>query len=133
MISMRAGLLLALTAVAQSPKASKPIVQIEFVKIAPGEFMMGCVPDDKDCIEDEVPRHRVRLTRGFELGKYEVTQAQWEAVMGHDSNPSEYKGPNIPVHSVKKDEIRAFIDKLNARNDGYHYRLPTEAECEYAA
>jgi formylglycine-generating enzyme required for sulfatase activity len=75
----------------------------------------------------------VRLTRSFELGKYEVTQAQWEAVMGHDSNPSETKGPNNPVDSVNKDEIHAFLDKLNARNDGYKYRLPTEAEWEYAA
>jgi formylglycine-generating enzyme required for sulfatase activity len=95
--------------------------------------MMGCVEGDKDCLEDEVPRHRVRLTRSFELGKYEVTQAQWEAVMGHDSNPSETKGPNNPVDSVNKDEIHAFLDKLNARNDGYKYRLPTEAEWEYAA
>jgi formylglycine-generating enzyme required for sulfatase activity len=133
MISMRAGLLLALTAVAQTPKATKPIVQIEFVKIAPGEFMMGCVPDDKDCIEDEVPRHKVRLTKGFEMGKYEVTQAQWEAVMGPGSNPSETKGPKNPLDSVNKAEIRAFLEKLNAQNDSYKYRLPTEAEWEYAA
>lgn len=120
------GLLLALTVLAQSSKT-----QIEFIKIAPGEFMMGCVPDDKDCLEDEVPRHKVRLTKGFEIGKYEVTQAQWEAVMG--SNPSETKGPNNPVDSVDKDDIHAFLDKLNARNDGYKYRLPTEAEWEYMA
>jgi formylglycine-generating enzyme required for sulfatase activity len=87
----------------------------------------------KDCLEDEVPRHRVRLTRVFELGKYEVTQAQWDAVMGPGSNPSETRGPNNPVDSVNKDEIHAFLDKLNARNDGYKYRLPTEAEWEYAA
>ena len=131
MISIRTGLLVALTAVAQTPKATKPIVQMEFVKIAQGEFMMGCVPDDKDCIEDEVPRHRVRLTKAYEIGKYEVTQAQWEAVMG--SNPSKTKGPKNPVDSVDKAEIRAFLDKLNAQNDGYQYRLPTEAEWEYAA
>ena len=95
--------------------------------------MMGCVPGDKDCLEDEVPRHKVQLTRGFELGKYEVTQAQWEAVMGPGSNPSDIKGPKNPVDSVNKAEIRAFLDKLNARNDGFKYRLPTEAEWEYAA
>ena len=127
---MRVALLMALTAVAQGPKKS---VQIEFVKIPAGEFMMGCSADDKDCIEDEVPRHRVRLTRGFELGKYEVTQAQWEAVMGPNSNPSDTRGPNNPVDSVNKEEIQAFLDKLNAQNDGYTYRLPTEAEWEYAA
>src|SRR5215471_8871830 len=106
--------------------------QIEFVKIPPGEFIMGCAEGDKDCIEDEVPRHRVRLTKGFELGKYEVTQAQWEAVMGPDSNPSETRGRDNPVDSVNKAEIQEFLDKLNARNDGYTYRLPTEAEWEYA-
>ena len=74
-------------AFAQSPNASKAAAQIEFVKIAPGEFMMGCVPGDKDCLEDEVPRHKVQLTKGFELGKYEVTQAQWEAVMGPRFQP----------------------------------------------
>jgi formylglycine-generating enzyme required for sulfatase activity len=137
---IRAGFVLALTAIAQNPKipvsppgAAKNPAPIEFVKIAPGEFMMGCPVGDKDCLEDEVPRHKVRLTRGFELGKYEVTQAQWDAVMGPDSNPSETRGPNNPVDSVNKDEIHAFLDKLNARNDGYKYRLPTEAEWEYAA
>lgn len=129
---IRAGFLLALTAVAQNPNKPNP-APIEFVKIAPGEFMMGCAPGDKDCIEDEVPRHKVRLTKGFELGKYEVTQAQWEAVMGPNSNPSENRGPNHPVDSVNKDDIHAFLDKLNARNDGHTYRLPTEAEWEYAA
>src|SRR5262252_3747233 len=96
---LRVGFLAALIAVAQGP------AQIEFVKLPPGEFMMGCAPGDKDCIEDEVPRHKVRLTKGFELGKFEVTQAQWEAVMGSDSNPSEIRGPNNPVDSVNKDEI----------------------------
>ena len=59
MIAIRIGFLVALTALAQGPKASKSApAQIEFMKIAPGEFMMGCVPGDKDCLEDEVPRHR---------------------------------------------------------------------------
>jgi formylglycine-generating enzyme required for sulfatase activity len=137
MISIRVGFLVwlavaALTAAAQSPNASgSGKNSIEFVKIAPGEFMMGCVGGDKDCLEDEVPTHKVRLTKAFELGKYEVTQAQWEVVMG--SNPSQIKGPKNPVDSVDKDDIRAFLDKLNAQNDGYKYRLPTEAEWEYAA
>jgi hypothetical protein len=100
------GLLAALTAIVQGPKNA---AQIEFVKIAPGEFVMGCAEGDHDCLEDEVPRHRVRLTRGFELGKYEVTQAQWAAVMGANSNPSDTKGPNNPVDSVNKDEIHARI------------------------
>lgn len=136
MIWIRVGFLAAFTAVAQTPNASQPALrgtQMEFVAIAPGEFMMGCLPDDKDCLEDEVPRHRVRLTKGFEMGKYEVTQAQWEAVMGPGSNPSKNKGLNHPVDSVTKEEIRAFLDKLNGQNNGYKYRLPTEAEWEYSA
>ena len=139
MNSICTGLLVAVAVMAQSPKskAAPPGTQnsgqIEFVKIAPGEFMMGCVPGDKDCLEDEVPRHKVRLTRGFEIDKYEVTQAQWEAVMGPHSNPSQTVGPNNPVDSVNKADIHAFLEKLNARNDGFKYRLPTEAEWEYAA
>jgi formylglycine-generating enzyme required for sulfatase activity len=135
MISIHVGFLVALTVLAQSRNASKPgePTQIEFVKIASGEFMMGCMEGDKDCLEDEVPRHKVQLTKGFELGKYEVTQTQWEAVMGPNSNPSETKGPKNPVDSVNKSEVQAFLEKLNARNDGYKYRLPTEAEWEYAA
>src|ERR1019366_6189719 len=139
-ILLRIGFLAALSAAAQTPNAARPAAggaknpaQIEFVQIAPGQFMMGCVEGDTDCLEDEVPRHKVRLTRGFELGKYEVTQAQWEAVMGPDSNPSDTRGPKNPVDSVNKAEIQAFLEKLNARNDGYKYRLPTEAEWEYAA
>jgi formylglycine-generating enzyme required for sulfatase activity len=127
--------LAALIASAQAPKPSTGAspAQIEFVKIAPGEFVMGCDEGDKECLEDEVPRHRVRLTKGFEIGKYEVTQAQWEAVMGAGSNPSQTKGPRNPVDSVDKDDIHRFLDKLNTRNDGYKYRLPTEAEWEYCA
>ena len=135
---IRFGLLISLAAAAQSPTASKPVsgsssTDIQFVKIAPGEFLMGCVDGDKDCLEDEVPRHRVRLTKGFEIGKYEVTQAQWEAVMGRGSNPSQTKGPTNPVDSVNKADVGGFLEKLNRRNDGYQYRLPTEAEWEYTA
>ena len=67
---------------------------MEFVKIAPGEFMMGCSTGDSDCDADEKPAHRVQITKAFEIGKYEVTQAQWQAVMG--SNPSTIKGDDHP-------------------------------------
>jgi formylglycine-generating enzyme required for sulfatase activity len=111
--------------------SAKNAIGMEFVKIAAGDFMMGCSTGDEQCQADEKPRHRVQITKSFEIGKFEVTQAQWMAVM--TSNPSSNKGNNLPVETVSKLEAQEFIAKLNARNDGYRYRLPTEAEWEYAA
>jgi formylglycine-generating enzyme required for sulfatase activity len=104
---------------------------MEFVKIAPGEFTMGCSMGDNGCDADENPAHRVQITKAFEIGKYEVMQSQWQAVMG--SNPSTVKGDNRPVETVSKNDAHDFLARLNAKNDGYKYRLPTEAEWEYAA
>jgi formylglycine-generating enzyme required for sulfatase activity len=98
-----------------------------FVAIPAGEFMMG----SDSAGSDEKPRHRVRITKGFEMGKYEVTQAQWKTVMG--SNPSYFKGDDRPVETVSWGEVQEFLKRLNATDDGYRYRLPTEAEWEYAA
>jgi formylglycine-generating enzyme required for sulfatase activity len=103
----------------------------ELVPIPPGEFQMGCSPGDSQCGDDEKPAHPVRITKGFEIGKYEVTQAQWEAVM--ESNPSDFKGADRPVEQVSWNDVQEFLANLNGRNDGYRYRLPTEAEWEYAA
>ena len=116
----------------KTPSTSAPSVAgIEFVKIEPGEFMMGCSTNDDGCKADEKPAHRVRITKTFEIGKYEVTQTQWQAVMG--TNPSVLRGEDRPVESISKGEAQDFLNKLNARSDGYQYRLPTEAEWEYAA
>jgi len=105
---------------------------MEFAQIQPGEFMMGCSPGDGDCNEWwELPAHRVRITSGFQIGKHEVTQEQWQAVRGSD--PSGHKGATLPVEMVSWDDIQGFLQRLNARNDGFRYRLPTEAEWEYAA
>jgi formylglycine-generating enzyme required for sulfatase activity len=79
----------------------------------------------------ESPRHRVQIAKGFEIGMFEVTQAQWLSVMG--ASPSYGKGKNPPVETVSWYDTQDFMTKLNARNDGYRYRLPTEAEWEYAA
>lgn len=112
----------------------------EFVAIAPGEFLMGCAPKDSPslpdgtyspCPPESKPQHRVRITRAFEVSRYEVTQAQWAAVMGND--PSHFKGAEHPVEQITWDEVHEFLAKLNARVDGYRYRLPTEAEWEYCA
>lgn len=123
----------------REPRAGDPMepldlgrgVKMEFVYIPAGTFWMGCSPGDSECDGDESPRRRVEITKGFELGKYEVTQGEWEAVMG--SNPSYSKGARKPVEQVSWLDAQEYLRKLNARNDGYRYRLPSEAEWEYAA
>jgi formylglycine-generating enzyme required for sulfatase activity len=81
---------------------------------------------------DEKPVHGVTINYSFYMGKYEVSQAQWQAVMGN--NPANFKdcGGNCPVEQVSWDDAQSFINKLNESNDGFRYRLPTEAEWEYA-
>jgi formylglycine-generating enzyme required for sulfatase activity len=106
-------------------------IGMEFVQIEPGTFQMGCSTDDNECSDGEKPAHIVRLTKGFEIGKYEVTQAQWRTVM--ETSPSYFKGDSLPVEQVTWSEVEEFITRMNERNDGYRYRLPTEAEWEYAA
>jgi formylglycine-generating enzyme required for sulfatase activity len=101
------------------------------LKIPAGEFMMGCAPADSACDSNEKPLHKVTITKAFEIGKYEVTQAQWQAVMG--TNPSKFKGPSLPVENISWRLTQEFMQKMNDRKDGYKYRLPTEAEWEYAA
>src|SRR5262249_16757492 len=109
----------------------QPASGMEFVKIAPGEFMMGCSVGDIDCNDDERPIHRVQITKPFEIGKYEVTQAQWQAVMR--TNPSRIKGDYSPLKTISKNDAKYFPNRLNEPNDGYHYRWPPGAEWEYAA
>jgi formylglycine-generating enzyme required for sulfatase activity len=102
----------------------------EMVFVEVGTFVMGCTDDE--CWDDgkEEPAHQVTLTNDYYIGKYEVTQKQWKAVMG--TNPSYFKGDNLPVENVSWDDIQRFIVKLNEMI-GRNYRLPTEAEWEYAA
>ena len=104
---------------------------IEMVFVEGGSFMMGCTEEqDKSCHSDEKPMHQVRLS-SFYIGKYTVTQGQWKAVMGN--NPSYFsKGDNYPVDNVSWEDAQEFIRQLN-RMTGKNYRLPTEAEWEYAA
>jgi formylglycine-generating enzyme required for sulfatase activity len=104
---------------------------IELVLIPAGSFMMGSDHSQEDSEEgDERPVHRVRIKYSFYMGKYEVTQAQYHAVMG--TNPSYSKGDDLPVERVGWPNALEFTRRLNARNDGYTYRLPSEAEWEYA-
>ena len=104
---------------------------IEFVKIPPGEFLMGST--SRHARDDEKPVTRVRISKGFYLGKTEVTQSQWQAVMGDNPSYSKDGGDDSPVESVSWTDVQKFIGKVNARSVGGRYRLPTEAEWEYAA
>ncbi len=105
-------------------------INIEMVKVEAGSFDMGATSEMENPNEDEKPVHRVTLTNNYYVGKYEVTQALWQAVMG--SNPSSFKGYDLPVETVSWDDCQDFISKLNAMT-GKRFRLPTEAEWEYAA
>lgn len=108
-----------------------------FVQISPGEFTMGSSSGNPD----EEPAHRVRISRGFQMGKFEVTQAQWIATMRNphakstpeDVNPSKFKGRSRPVENVSWDAVQKFVTALNTRDPKHVYRLPTEAEWEYGA
>lgn len=105
-------------------------INIEMVKVEAGTFMMGATSEMKDPDDEEKPVHQVTLTNDYYMSKYEVTQALWEAVMG--SNPSKYKGDNLPEKMVSWNDCQEFISKLNSLT-GRKFRLPTEAEWEYAA
>jgi TonB family protein len=117
-----------ITAPALGEKTWRNSIGMDFVLIPAGTYMMGSDTGDND----EKPIHRVRLSKAFYLGKYEVTQGQWQAVMG--TNPSDFKGDaNVPVKNVSWEDVQEFIRKLNTKEGGLKYRLPTEAEWEYAA
>src|SRR4029450_3841359 len=103
-------------------------IGMEFVLIPAGTFKMGSNTGD----QDERPVHQVTISKAFYMGKYEVTQGQWQAVMG--TNPSAIPNePNRPVDQVAWNEAQTFISKVNAMERVQLYRLPTEAEWEYAA
>ena len=96
--------------------------------VAPGTFTMGSLSTGKGQHDNE-EQHRVTLTKGFWLGKYEVTQEQWQSVMG--TNPSHFKGEKHPIERVSWEDCQLFIKRVNATLN-YCVRLPTEAEWEYA-
>ena len=102
-------------------------VTMDFVLIHPGSFTMG---SDTSAAKNEKPAHKVTLTKPYYLGKYEVTQEQWEKLMG--SNPSNFKGAKKPVEMVTWNDCQYFLAKLKEKLPGQSFRLPTEAEWEYA-
>ena len=103
---------------------------VELVHVQGGEFTMGCTDKHSDCSVIEAPAHPVKLN-GFYMAKYEVTQKLWLSVMGN-KNPSKIIGDSLPVTRVSWYDVQTFIGKLNQLT-GKNYRLPTEAEWEYAA
>ena len=105
-------------------------ISIEMVKVEAGTFMMGATSEMENPYSWEKPVHQVTLPHDYYMGKYEVTQALWKTVMG--SNPSYFKGDDLPVEEVSWEDCQEFISKLNSMI-GRKFRLPTEAEWEYAA
>ena len=92
--------------------------------------MMGS-PETEAGRDSDEAQHQVTLTKDFQIMKTEVTQKMWVSFM--EKNPSYFKGDNLPVEKVSWNGVQVFIDRLNHKNDGYTYRLPTEEEWEYAA
>jgi|GEM_PF-467179 len=101
------------------------------VLVQGGTYTMGATPEQESTRDNETPTHEVTVST-FYIGKYEVTQAEWEAVMGSNPTPARYQGDKHPIVSVSWNECKAFIDSLN-KITGYQFRLPSEEEWEFAA
>ena len=115
---------------AQGLETLKELENDYFVLVEGGTFTMGCTKEQgKDCHGDEKPAHKVTVS-AFYMAKFELTQKLWDAVMG--SNPSKFAGDSLPVEQVSFEDVQEFITELN-RLTGKNYRLPTEAEWEFAA
>jgi len=117
----------------QQPKAITNSIGMKLVLIHPGSFTMGAPVEESGSQERELP-HEVTLSRSYYLGVYEVTQGEYEKVMG--ANPSSFKGAKNPVEMVSWEDAVSFCKKLSEMPEekaaGREYRLPTEAEWEYA-
>jgi formylglycine-generating enzyme required for sulfatase activity len=100
---------------------------MSFVEIPAGSFEMG---SNLNASSDQSPEHEVTISRAFEMQTTEVTQAEWRSVMGND--PSHFQGDDLPVDQVSWQDAQDFIRHLNKLDPGKGYRLPTEAEWEYA-
>ena len=110
-------------------------VSFKMILVEHGSFTMGATSEQEDPYDDEKPAHKVTLTKDYYMGETQVTQALWNAVMG--DNPSRFKGEKRPVECVSWDECQKFIKELNrklrSQLHGKSFRLPTEAEWEFAA
>lgn len=116
----------------QAADARLRSLKIDYVWIEPGTFAMGTPQGEAGRDYDEGPVHQVTISRGFFIGKYEVTQAQWRAVM--ERATFQFRNDeNAPAENVSFEDVQEFLRRMNSRNDGFVYRLPTEAEWSYAA
>ncbi len=106
-------------------------IGMELVLLPAGSFIMGGDWDAEQADENELPQHEVTFNQAFYIGRTPVTQSQWEAVMG--TNPSEFRGGDHPVETVSHEDAGEFLRRLNHSEGSPGYRLPTEAEWEYAA
>ena len=116
------------TVIVSQDSIQQTIDSLEFVLIPDGEFDMGSPLNEAGRYDNEGPVHHVNISKAFYISKYEVTQKQWRDVMGRSFN-----GDNLPVETVSWNDVQNFIKKLNDKEGGNKYRLPTEAEWEYAA
>lgn len=115
-----------------TPEAPLP-AGMEFVTVPAGSFEMGSPPGDPGSFEAERPVHTVTFDYSFEIMTTEVTQAMWEELMQNPwSDPSHFSGPDRPVDNILWEECLAFADAMNELDPGHEYRLPSEAEWEYA-
>ena len=119
-----------LASITGSPTGITNEIGMQFKRIPAGEFMMGSPDDDPEKEEGETPQHPVRITTPFYLSVHEVTQEHYEKVMG--KNPSRFEGPSLPVEQVSWSDAMEFCEKLSVMDAENDYRLPTEAEWEYA-
>ena len=113
------------------PETITNSIGMELVLIPAGSFRMGGDKKLEQAEDHETPRHIVKISKTFYMGKYEVTQSQWSEIM--NNNPSEFKEDIRPVERVSWNDVQEFIQKLNNKEETNKYRLPTEAEWEYAA
>jgi formylglycine-generating enzyme required for sulfatase activity len=106
-------------------------IGMEFVLVPEGSFRMGGDKKLEQAEDHENPRHIVKFSKAFYMGKYEVTQLQWSEIM--NNNPSKFIDDLRPVEHVSWNDVQVFIQKLNTKEETNKYRLPTEAEWEYSA
>lgn len=106
-------------------------IGMEFVQIPAGTFAMGEPLEIGTKYNDNVPSHLVNISKTFYMSKYEVTQKQWNDIMGN--NPSFFRGDNLPVEQISWNDVQEFIKKLNEKEGTNKYRLPSEAEWEWAS